>query len=145
MTADMEEFLDRLDNAMAWELAGALQYMQHAVLVTGIHRDYLRHFFHESSELARDHAEHTGDKIAAFGRVPGMTPQKIRQETEPAAMLTAALALEMDMLAAWERVHEVAGVSNKGTLFWVEQQIAEEQAHVDELRKMTQQVKFARP
>jgi bacterioferritin len=143
MSADMDEFLKRLNNAMAWELAGVIQYMQHGVMVTGPHREYLREFFHEGSEEARDHAEIVGNKIAALGGVPTVEPQKIRQSGDPQGMLEAALALEIDALEAWEHAYEVADVSNQGTVFWIEEHIAEEQEHVDELRKMTKKVTFA--
>ncbi|MGM0556392.1 MAG: ferritin-like domain-containing protein [Myxococcota bacterium] len=143
MSADMDEFLDRLNNAMAWELAGVIQYMQHGVMVTGPHREYLTEFFHEGSEEARDHAELVGNKVAALGGIPTVEPQKIRQAGDPQGMLEAALALEEDALAAWEHAYEVADVSNQGTVFWIEEHIAEEQEHVDELRKMTKKVSFA--
>lgn len=143
MSADMNEFLERLNDAMAWELAGVIQYMQHGVMVTGPHREYLLEFFHEGSEEARDHAEIVGNKIAALGGIPTVEPQKIRQAGDPEAMLEAALALEEDALAAWEHAYEVADVSNQGTVFWIEEHIAEEQEHVDELRKMTKKVSFS--
>lgn len=143
MSADMDEFIDRLNDAMAWELAGVIQYMQHGVMVTGPHREYLMEFFHEGSEEARDHAELVGNKIAAFGYVPTVEPQKIRQAGNAADMLEAALALEEDALAAWQHAYELAEVSNQGTMFWIEEHIAEEQEHVDELRKMTQEVGFS--
>ena len=143
MSADMDEFLDRLNNAMAWELAGVIQYMQHGVMVTGPHREYLLEFFHEGSEEARDHAELVGNKVAALGGIPTVEPQKIRQAADPQGMLEAALALEEDALAAWEHAYEIADVSNQGTVFWIEEHIAEEQEHVDGLRKMTEKVSFA--
>jgi bacterioferritin len=143
MSADMEDFLERLNDAMAWELAGVIQYMQHGVMVTGPEREYLKEFFHEGSEEARDHAELVADKISALGGVPTVEPQKIRQAGDTQGMLEAALALEEDALAAWEHAYEVADVSNQGTVFWIEEHIAEEQEHVDELRKMTQKISFA--
>lgn len=143
MTATMDEFIKRLNNALAWEFAGVIQYMQHCVMVTGIHREYLEDFFEDASEEALEHAEEVGDKIAAFGGIPTVAPQMIRQAVDPMGMLKAALALEQDTLAAWEHAYEVAAVSNKGTVFWIEEQIAKEQEHVDELRKMTNDVRYA--
>lgn len=143
MSTEMDDFIEKLNDAMAWELAGVIQYMQHAVMMTGIHREYLVEFFHEGSEEARDHAELVGNKVAALGGVPTVEPQKIRQAVDAQGMLEAALALEEDALAAWEAAYDAAGVANRGTQFWIEEHIAEEQEHVDELRKMTGKIRFA--
>ena len=138
-----EELIKRLNTAMAWELAGVIQYMQAAVMVTGHARETFYDFFHESSEEARDHAEIVGQKIAVLGGVPTVEPATIRQAADIDGMLEAALELEKDALKAWEDAHAVADAANAGTVFWIEEHVAEEQEHVDHLRKLTQKVKFA--
>lgn len=141
--ASKEELIKRLNEAMSWELAATIQYLQHAVMLTGKDRMMFHEFFHEGSEEARDHAEKVAEKITALGGVPTVEPARIRQAAETDGMLEAALALEEDALKAWERCHEIASVANPGTVFWIEEHIAEEQEHVDTLRKMTQKVRFA--
>ena len=141
--ATKEEFIDRLNDALSWELAGIIQYMQHSVMVTGPLRESLAGFFHEGSEEARDHAEAVGERIASLGAVPTVEPAKIRQATDVDGMLEAALALEEDALAAWEAAHAAADAVAPGYLFWIEEHIAEEQDHVDGLRRMTKKVSFA--
>ncbi|QDG50336.1 ferritin [Persicimonas caeni] len=141
--ATKEEFIDRLNDALSWELAGIIQYMQHSVMVTGPLRESLADFFSDGSEEARDHAEDAGKRIAALGAVPTVEPAKIRQATDVEGMLEAALALEEDALAAWEDALEASDAVAPGYGFWIEEQIAEEQEHVDELRKMTNKVSFS--
>lgn len=138
-----EELIQRLNEALAWELAGIIQYMQCAVMVTGHARETFHGFFHESSEEARDHAEAVGEKIAVLGGVPTIEPAMIRQAADIDTMLENALKLEEDALAAWEAAHAVADAANAGTVFWIEEHVAEEQEHVDHLRKLTQKVKIA--
>lgn len=138
-----QELIDRLNDALAWELAGIVQYMQAAVMTTGDAREIYREFFHESSEEAHEHAELVGDKIAALGGVPTVEPATIRQAADIQGMLENALQLEKDALKAWEAAHEVADAANKGTLFWIEEHVAEEQEHVDHLEKLTEKIKFA--
>ena len=138
-----QELIDRLNDAMAWELAGVIQYMQAAVMVTGDAREIYRDFFHESSEEALEHAELVGEKVAVLGGVPTVEPATIRQAADIDGMLEAALQLERDALKAWERAHEVAGTANPGTMFWIEEHIAEEQEHVDHLEKLTGKVSFS--
>jgi bacterioferritin len=142
--SDKQKLIDRLNKAMAWELAGVIQYMQAAVMVTGDAREIYYEFFHESSEEAHEHAEVVGQKITALGGVPTVEPAMIRQAADIDGMLEAALELEKDALKAWEDAHEVADAVNKGTLFWIEEHIAEEQEHVDHLEKLTEKIKFAK-
>jgi bacterioferritin (cytochrome b1) len=128
MAGDKEEFIDRLNDALSWELAGIIQYMQHGVMMTGPLRETLADFFQDGSKEARDHAEIVGD----------------RQAATPEAMLEAALALEEDALKAWEAAHAAGdGVVAPGYVYWLEEHIAEEQEHVDGLRKMTNKVSFS--
>jgi bacterioferritin (cytochrome b1) len=141
--ATKEEFIDRLNTALSWELAGLIQYMQHSVMVTGALRESMYEFFHEGSEEARDHAELAGNRIAALGAIPTVEPARIRQATDVEGMLEAALALEVDALAAWEDALAASDAVAPGYQFWLEEQIAEEQEHVDDLRKMTNKVSFA--
>lgn len=137
-----KELIDRLNEALAWELAGVIQYMQAAVMVTGDAREIYRDFFHESSEEALDHCEAVGEKIAVLGGVPTVEPATIRQSADITGMLEAALELEKDALAAWTAAHAVADAANPGTVFWIEEHIAEEQDHVDHLTKVLGKVSF---
>jgi bacterioferritin (cytochrome b1) len=141
--ATKEEFIETLNTALSWELAGIIQYMQHSVMVTGPLREPMFEFFHEGSEEARDHAELAGNRIAALGAIPTVEPARIRQATDVEGMLEAALALEEDALAAWEDALAASDAVAPGYQFWLEEQIAEEQEHVDDLRKMTRKVSYA--
>ncbi len=138
------ELIDRLNKVLAWELAGVIQYLQHSVMITGPERETYRDFFHEGSEEARDHAEIVGNKIAVLGGIPTVEPARVRQAADLEGMLEATLKLEEDALAAWEAALEVADQANQGTVFWIEEHVAEEQEHVDEMRKLTRKVSFSK-
>ncbi len=141
--SDKQKLIDALNDAMAWELAGVIQYMQAAVMVTGDAREIYRDFFHESSEEAHEHAEVVGEKISVLGGVPTVEPATIRQAADIDGMLEAALQLERDALEAWSAALEYADAANQGTRFWIEDHISEEQEHVDHLEKLTGKVSFA--
>ena len=138
----LDELLARLNEALSWELAGIVQYMNHATMVTGPERTHLEEFFEDGSEEALEHAEIVGDKIAALGGVPTVEPAKIRQATDTEGMLEAALALEEDAMEAWQAALEVADAANPGTKFWLEDHISEEQEHIDELQLLTEKVTY---
>ncbi len=141
--SDKQKLIDRLNQALAWELAGVIQYMQAAVMVTGDAREIYRDFLMESSEEALEHSEVVGEKIAVLGGVPTVEPAAIRQAADIDGMLEAALQLERDALKAWEDCLEYAGAANKGTGYWIEDHISEEQEHVDHLEKLTGKVSFS--
>lgn len=139
-----QAFINALNEVLSWELAGIIQYLHHSVMVTGTERETYKGFFHEGSEEAHSHAEIVANRITALGGVPTVEPARIRPAADLAGMLEATLQLEQDALAAWERAHEAAqeaGVA-KGYVFWIEEHVAEEQEHVDEMRKLTSKVSF---
>lgn len=140
MADDLDELIDRLNEALSWELAGIIQYINHATMVSGAERSHLEEWFEDGSEEALEHAEIVGDKIAALGGTPTVEPAKIRQATDTQGMLEAALALEEDAMEAFERALEVADAANPGTKFWLEDHISEEQEHIDELKLLTDQI-----
>ena len=131
------ELIENLNRALGLELAGVIQYMQHSFLVTGPEREVFRGFFRDLSGEARDHAETLGDKIVALGGVPTVEPGMIRQSTDLAEMLRQDLALEREAmeayLAAWESCKE----TDRPTRFLLEERIAEETRHIEELEKLT--------
>ncbi len=140
-----KKFIDQLNDVLAWELAGVIQYLQHSVMVTGPNRETFAEFFEEGSEEAHQHALLVANRITALGGIPTVEPQRIRQAADFDGMLEAVLDLEVDALAAWEKAHEIAVETGaaKGHIFWLEEHIAEEQEHVDEMRKLTQKVSFS--
>jgi bacterioferritin (cytochrome b1) len=142
----LNDFLEQMNEALAWEHAGIIQYNQHSVMLTGLDMEPYTDFFHEVSEEARDHAEKAGEKIVAFGGVPTVEAERIRQAADLEGMLEAALALEEEALEAWAKALDIARNCddvNEGTEYWLEDHVAEEQEHVDEMRRLTQEISFS--
>ncbi len=81
------ELIEHLNHALALEIAGAIQYMQHSFLVTGPEREVFRAFFRAQSDEAHGHTIMLGDKIVALGGVPTVEPAMIRQATDLSEML----------------------------------------------------------
>lgn len=141
--ADVKELIDRMNVVLSWELAGVVQYLHHNAMLMGPERHSHADFFHEGSEEARDHAEAVASKIRVLGGVPTVEPATIRTASTLEDMLLAALSLERAALAAWEHALEVAETANKGTMFWMEEMVAHEQEHVDELVKLTRGIEVS--
>jgi bacterioferritin len=133
------ELIEHLNRALALELAGAIQYMQHSFLVTGPEREVFRKFFREQSDEAHGHTVMLGDKIVALGGVPTVEPAMIRQSTDLAEMLRQNLELEREALAGYMLAHAACTEAERPTQFQLEERIAEEQEHVEEMEKMTRE------
>jgi bacterioferritin len=131
------ELIDNLNRALGLELAAVIQYMQHSFLVTGLEREVYRSFFREQSGEAHDHAKMLGDKIVALGGVPTVEPGMIRQSIALSEMLQQDLELEREGLQAYIDAWKSCADKELATRFLLEERIAEEQRHIDELEKLT--------
>jgi bacterioferritin len=131
------ELLENLNHALSLELSGIIQYSQHSYLVTGTEREIFKGFFRDNAEEAQGHAQFLGDKIVALGGVPTVEPAMIRQSTELKEMLKQDLELERDAMAAYMAAWSSCGEDDMPTKFWLEEQIAQEQIHIEELEKLT--------
>lgn len=129
--------IDSLNRVLGMELAAVIQYMQHSFLVAGREREVYRSFFRDQSEEAHDHAEMLGDKIVALGGVPTVEPGEIRQSTDLAEMLRQDLELERAAVDAYMDAWRACGDRDLPTKFLLEERIADEQKHVEELEKLT--------
>jgi bacterioferritin len=131
------ELVENLNRALSLELAGVIQYLQHSFLVTGPEREVFRKFFRDMSEESQDHAAMLGDKIVALGGVPTVEPGDIRQSTELAEMLRQGLELERVAMDAYVASWKSCTDKELGTRFLLEERIAEEQRHIEEFEKLT--------
>lgn len=132
-----EELIENLNVALSIELAGVIQYSQHSYLVTGTDRMIYKDFFRDNAEEAQDHAETLGDKIVALGGVPTVEPAMIRQSTEVSEMLKQNLELEREAMAAYMAAWSSCDNSDLPQKFWLEERISDEQLHIEELEKLT--------
>ncbi len=131
------ELIDNLNRALSLELAAVIQYMQHSFLVTGEARAVYRSFFRDQSEESQEHATTLGDKIVALGGVPTVEPAVIRQATQLSDMLRQDLQLERDAMDAYITAWKSCTNTELATRFQLEERIAEEQKHLEELEKLT--------
>jgi bacterioferritin len=131
------ELVENLNRALSFELAGVIQYLQHSFLVTGPEREVFRGFFRDLSGEARDHAGTLGDKIVALGGVPTVEPGEIRQSTDLSEMLRQDLELERAAMEAYTASWRSCTDAELATKFLLEERIAEEQKHIEEFEKLT--------
>lgn len=135
------ELIENLNRALSLELSGVIQYTQHSFLVTGIEREIYKKFFRDQAEEAQDHAEMLGDKIVALGGIPTVEPAMIRQSIDLAEMLKQDLELERAAMETYMQAWSSCDDKDLPTKFMLEEQIAEEQKHIEELEKLTSERK----
>lgn len=135
------ELIEQLNKALSLELSGVIQYLQHSFLVTGPEREVFRTFFRDMSEEAQDHAAFLGDKIVALGGVPTVEPGDIRQATDLLEMLRQDLELERAAMASYMSAWRTCGEEDMPTKFQLEERMAGEQKHIEELEKLSNERK----
>src|SRR5258708_7064771 len=131
------ELIENLNKALALELSGVIQYTQHSFLITGTEREVYCEFFRDQAEEAQDHVNMLGDKLVALGGIPTVEPALIRQSVDLKEMLKQDLELEREAMEAYKAAWASCDDSDMATRFLLEEQIASEQKHIDELEKLT--------
>jgi bacterioferritin len=131
------ELVDNLNRALGLELSGVIQYLQHSFLVTGPEREVFCKFFRDLSEESQNHAAMLGDKIVALGGVPTVEPGEIRQSTDLKEMLRQDLDLERVAMDAYVAAWKSCTDAELATRFLLEERIAQEQRHIEEFEKLT--------
>jgi bacterioferritin len=131
------ELLENLNKALSLEISGVIQYTQHSFLITGPERQVFCEWFRDQAEEAQEHVNMLGDKIVALGGIPTVEPALIRQSVELKEMLKMDLELEREAMNVYKAAWASCGEEDLPTKFLLEEQIASEQKHVEELEKLT--------
>ena len=89
-----EEFIAKLNKALEWEYAAAVQYVQHAAMITGPEYDAISAelVIHSNEEMA--HAVSVATIIADLGGVPSVDVEKREISDNSKKMLEQDLAGE---------------------------------------------------
>jgi bacterioferritin len=90
----MEQFIKELNKALEWEYAAAIQYVQHAAVITGPEYDAIAAelIIHSNEEMA--HAVTVSTMIADLGSTPSIDVEKIDVSKDAKAMLEQDLGGE---------------------------------------------------
>jgi bacterioferritin (cytochrome b1) len=137
---DTKKVITALNNIIALEHTAALQYKQHALLVSGLWRKVFADFLFSQSKGALEHAEKFGQKVVALGGVPTVEIGTVRQAVALEEMLAQDLTLEKETMQAYMTAHAlVEGDIALRTM--IEGQIESEQRDIEELEMYLGMVK----
>ena len=104
MTITKEQFINELNNALEWEYAAAVQYVQHATVMTGAEYDAITKelIVHANEELS--HAVMVSDLVSDLGGVPTINVKKREVSPYPKTMLEQDLKGEEHAIAMYKQL-----------------------------------------
>lgn len=132
---DHDRIVKKLNEILAHEWTGVIQYAQQAFMVRGVWREPYAGFFHEGADESFGHAKKIGDKIVALGGVPTVERNKIQQADDLSGMLENSLAFERKAVKLYAEALELVE-DDRPLQVLLEDIILEEQEGVDEIEKL---------
>ncbi|HUF28628.1 MAG TPA: ferritin-like domain-containing protein [Gemmatimonadaceae bacterium] len=137
-----EALIAGLNRDLTREYAAVIMYRTYASMVRGPFRQELRGFFtvEIADELA--HAQTLADKIVSLGGTPDVTSGPVKVTDDVVQMLQNALDDEVETVDRYvERRRQAESLGEHGLAIDLDDLIADETRHRDELRLMLQRWK----
>ncbi|HQU42284.1 MAG TPA: ferritin-like domain-containing protein [Pirellulales bacterium] len=126
-----------LNQDLAGEYQAILMYSHYAAKLTGPCRGELRSLFQAEITDELGHAQFLADKIAALGEEPTTQARRVEPADHPREMLQNALAAEKQAIADYgERLRQAEDYGDIGLKVALENQIADETRHKEELERI---------
>ena len=134
-----QQTLDLLNELYEHEVAGVIRYLHYSFLIMGYSRIPIQKWFREQADEGIQHAVLVGEKITSLGGYPPVFSKQVEISARGNLdeILGEALEFEEQALAVYGRLAVHAAASNDIALEELARgQVASEQEHVDEVRKM---------
>ena len=137
-----EKLIEGLNEDLAHEYAAVIQYRTYASLVKGPYRQELREFFATEISDELTHAQLLADKVVSLGGTPEVRAAKVKVTEDAAQMLQNSLEDEEATVKRYvERRTQAEELGEHGLAIDLDDLIADETKHRDELRLMLQRWK----
>ena len=138
MAADSHgALIDRLNDALGWEIRAQLMYAHYAAYVKGIYRLHLKPYFEAEATESVGHATAVRDEITKLGGEARTSRDEteIVHTTDYRVMLTEAMKTESHAASTYKSFLELPGINSE--LFdAIEQIYFQEERSVDELKQL---------
>jgi bacterioferritin len=137
--ADRQALIEGLNHDLAGEFQAILMYIHYSATLTGPFRRELRALFQAEVADEQGHAQFLSDKIAALGGEPTTEPRPVRHVSQPRQMLDCALMAEIQAIADYTtRIRQAEGCAELGLKVALENQLADETRHKEEIERIIQ-------
>lgn len=131
------ELIDGLNDDLNLELEAVLRHVYHAAQAVGLLGHELREALQGEAGKELAHAAFLADKIASLGgevKIEVKMPKKLKTAKE---MLQASIAAEHAIIANYStRVKQAEEAGERGLVIRLEEMIAEETDHAEELARL---------
>ena len=132
-----QELIDGLNEDMNLELEAVLRYLYHTATATGLLGHELRELLKGEVAGELNHAVFLADKIAALGGEPKINPAMPQPVKSAKQMLEEDIEAERKVIANYgKRIQQAEAVGDKGLVIRLEDILAEETDHAEELERL---------
>jgi bacterioferritin len=132
-----QELLDGLNEDLNLELEAVLRYLYHSATATSLLGHELRELLKADIAGELNHAVFLADKIAALGGEPKINPSMPKKCKNAKEMLDENIAGERRVIANYTmRIKQAEEFGDKGLVIRLEDQLAEETDHAEELERL---------
>ena len=133
-----QKLIDGLNEDLNRELEAVLRYLYHSATATSLLGHELRELLKGDIVGELNHAIFLADKIAALGgevKIQPAMPKKVRSAKE---MLEANATAEREVVASYSaRIKDAEEFGDKGLVIRLEDILAEETDHAEELERLS--------
>ncbi|MBK3333085.1 ferritin-like domain-containing protein [Persephonella atlantica] len=130
----MEKFIEELNKDLEWEYAAAIQYIQHASLITGPEYESIikELIVHAQEEI--QHAITLSEQIAFLGGIPSISVEEIKTSMDSKEMLIQDLEGEENAIKRYkERIKQAEELGEYGVRRILEDILVQEEEHKRDL------------
>jgi len=143
-SADRQEVIRLLNDALATELVCYLRYKRHYYMATGIHAQSVAEEFLEHANEEQGHADLVAERITQLGGEPnfnpdGMTSRSHSEYSEGKTLLDMVredLVAERVAVESYNEIIRYLGTDDPTTRRMLEKIMAKEEEHADDMKKI---------
>jgi bacterioferritin len=151
--ADPAKVVAVLNEALATEIVCVLRYKRHYFMATGIHANAVAQEFAEHAADEQGHADRIAGRITQLGGEPNFNPEGLAtrshsQYVEGASlvdMIKEDLVAERIAIESYSEIVRFLGERDVTTRRMMEEILANEEEHADDLRDLLQTLDPTRP
>lgn len=134
MQISREQLIEDLNKDLEWEYAAAIQYLQHAAVITGAQYESIQKELVIHSQEEMQHALMLAEQIDFLGGVPSVQVENIEVSADSLAMLQQDLKGEENAIARYkERIYQAEQLREYGLRRVIEDILIQEEEHKRDL------------
>jgi bacterioferritin len=148
---DRETVIKLLNEALATELVCVLRYKRHYYMASGIHAQSVADEFLEHAKEEQDHADKIAERIIQLDGEPDLNPQTLAHRshseyiegTSLLDMIREDLVAERIAIESYNEIIRYFGDNDPTSRRTMEEILAKEEEHADDLKNLIQNVAHA--